>query len=84
MPFNQSKYANEFAKEKYDRLNIQVPKGQKLVIEEHWKSKGYKSLNAYVNDLIKKDMVSNGNHQEIKVEQNTGIIMGDNRGTINM
>lgn len=28
MGFNQSKYANEFAKEKYDRLNIQVPKGK--------------------------------------------------------
>lgn len=35
MAFNQSKYANDFAKQKYDRLNIQVPKGQKAVIEEH-------------------------------------------------
>ena len=35
MGFNQSKYANEFAKEKYDRLNIQVPKGKKSIIEEH-------------------------------------------------
>lgn len=56
MAFNQSKYANEFAKEKYDRLNIQVPKGKKIEIETHWKSKGYKSLNAYVNDLINRDM----------------------------
>ena len=49
-------YANEFTKEKYNRLNIQVPKGQKAIIEQHWKAKGYKSLNAYVNDLIRKDM----------------------------
>lgn len=56
MPFNQSKYANEFAKEKYDRLNIQVPKGKKSSIEKHWREKGYKSLNAYVNDLINHDM----------------------------
>ena len=46
MTFNQSKYANDFAKTNYDRLNIQVPKGQKAVIEAHWKKKGYKSLNA--------------------------------------
>ena len=36
--FNATKYKNDFTKEKYDRLNIQVPKGQKAVIEEHWES----------------------------------------------
>lgn len=56
MPFNESQYANNFAKEKYDRLNIQVPKGQKAVIERHWRSLGYKSLNSYVNEVIQKDM----------------------------
>ena len=56
MTFNQSKYANDFAKTNYDRLNIQVPKGQKAVMEAHWKKKGYKSLNAYVNELIRRDM----------------------------
>lgn len=56
MPFNESQYANNFAKEKYDRLNIQVPKGQKAVIEGHWRSLGYKLLNSYVNEVIQKDM----------------------------
>lgn len=56
MAFNQSEYANNYAKEKYDRLNIQVPKGQKAVIEAHWKRLGYKSLNSYVNELIQNDM----------------------------
>lgn len=78
MAFNQSKYANEFAKEKYDRLNIQVPKGQKAVIEEHWRSKGYKSLNAYVNDLIARDMNRTGESSK------TVNIGRDNNGTINM
>lgn len=54
--FNQSKYANEFAKEKYDRLAIQVPKGYKEIIKTHWKKEGYNSLNEYVNKLIQKDM----------------------------
>ena len=32
-----------------------MSKGQKSVIEQHWKSKGYKSLNSYINTLIKRD-----------------------------
>lgn len=54
--FDKQKYDNEYAKLNYDRCIFNVPKGQKKVIEEHYKSKGYKSLNAYINDLIKSDM----------------------------
>ena len=81
MGFNQSKYANEFAKEKYDRLNIQVPKGKKSIIEEHYKNKGYKSLNAYVNDLIDRDMQGTPG---INVNNNKGIVAGNIHGYINM
>lgn len=56
MAYEKVKYNNEYNKQAYDRLNIQVPKGQKAVIETHWKSLGYKSLNAYVNALIQADM----------------------------
>lgn len=76
--FNQSKYVNEFAKQNYDRLNIQVPKGQKAVIEAHWKAKGYKSLNAYVNDLITRDMERAGEKQGIHVQNSNGVVIGDN------
>ena len=75
MAFNQSKYANEFAKEKYDRLNIQVPKGRKAIIETHWKEKGYKSLNSYINDLINKDIdqgAGEGNGQNADDEKILG------------
>ena len=54
--FNATKYKNEFNKMQYDRVSINFTKGQKEVIEKHWKQKGYRSLNAYVNDLIEKDM----------------------------
>lgn len=80
--FNQAKYIQEFQKEKYDRCIFNVPKGQKAVIEEHWRAKGYKSLNAYVNDLIKKDMDSAAGKQ-ISVKDSTGVIIGDH-GTINL
>jgi len=54
--FNQAKYIQEYQKEKYDRCIFNVPKGFKTVIEEHYKAKGYKSLNTYINALIKADM----------------------------
>ena len=77
--FNESKYKNDFAKKTYDRLNIQVKKGMKLEIEKHRKSKGYKSLNDYVCELIRRDM-SNTNTIIVTemIEQN-----GDNN-TINI
>lgn len=57
--FNPTKYKNEFQKQKYDRLVINVVKGQKVTIQEFAKSQG-KSLNAYIVELIKEDMQ---NHQ---------------------
>lgn len=62
--FNQAKYIQEYQKEKYDRCVFNVPKGQKAVLKEHWTKKGYDSLNAYVNDLIQKDMEQHGQHTE--------------------
>lgn len=56
MAFNQFKYQNNYNKEHYARLSIQVGLEEKSKIDEHWKSKGYKSFNSYVNDLIRKDM----------------------------
>ena len=77
--FNATKYKNEFNKESYDRVSINFPKGQKAVIEAHWKAKGYKSLNAYVNDLITQDMGRTGEKNSKTVN-----IGRDNTGTINM
>ena len=84
MAYEKVKYNNDFNKQTYDRLNIQVPKGKKEVIEAHRKKKGYESLNKYVNDLIRKDMnETEEEKQSINTENNNGIIIGrDNHGTI--
>lgn len=76
--FNATKYKNEFNKESYDRASINFPKGQKAVIETHWRAKGYKSLNAYVNDLITRDMERAGEKQGIHVQNSNGVVIGDN------
>ena len=41
--------------EKIDEIKIRVTKGQKAVIKAHAKNKGL-SLNAYIVDLIEKDI----------------------------
>lgn len=54
--FNATKYKNDFQKEKYDRIIVNVPKGQKENIEKASKEAGYKSLNAYVVSAIDEKM----------------------------
>ena len=50
--FDATKYKNDFQKEKYDRIIVNVPKGQKQIIDENAKKLGYKSLNSFVVDAI--------------------------------
>ncbi|MBR5596621.1 MAG: hypothetical protein IKW30_04350 [Lachnospiraceae bacterium] len=54
--FDATKYKNDFQKEKYDRIIVNVPKGDKKKIDENAKKQGYKSLNAFVVDAIKEKM----------------------------
>jgi len=39
----------------YDELKIRIPKGKKQVVEAHAKGKG-KSINSYVNSLLRADI----------------------------
>lgn len=50
--FDATKYKNDFQKEKYDRIIVNVAKGQKKNIEQRAKELGYKSLNSFVVDAI--------------------------------
>lgn len=56
MAFEQFKYQNDYNKEKYDRIPINVPKGKKELIKAYALSNGYGSINAYVIALIDEDM----------------------------
>ena len=54
--FDATKYKNDFQKEKYDRIIVNVPKGQKKVIDQKAKELGFKSLNSFIVDLINKQL----------------------------
>ena len=49
--FNQFEYQNQYNKEKYDRITIMVPKGNKDVLQTYAKKMNL-SLNAYINKLL--------------------------------
>lgn len=53
--FNPNKYKAKFAKENYDRLAIQLPKGEKDVIKAYAAERGL-SLNAFVAAAIHEKM----------------------------
>ena len=49
--FNKSKYIQEYMKQSYDRVNVQVPKGKKSEWSERAKAAGM-SLNAYITRAV--------------------------------
>lgn len=49
--FNQFEYQNKYNSEKYDRLNIMVPKGRREILKIRAKSMGM-SLNKYIVSAI--------------------------------
>ncbi len=48
-------YRNKWQKENQERIILMVKKGKKECIRSHAEAKGM-SLNAYINELIEKDM----------------------------
>ena len=52
--FNQISYQNEYIKEKYDRINLTVPKGRKEETKKKAAAAG-QSVNEYINALIDND-----------------------------
>ncbi len=53
---SQKKARNKYDKEHFEYATLKLKKGYKDKIKAHAKSTGYDSLNAYINDLIERDM----------------------------
>ena len=50
--FNATQYENDYQKEKYDRIIVNVPKGQREIIQAYAKAKG-QSMNACIVELLR-------------------------------
>ncbi|MBR1562973.1 MAG: hypothetical protein IJ645_07185 [Ruminococcus sp.] len=51
----QTKASNKYNAKAYDRIAVQVKKGQRDIIRAHAEAQGL-SLNGYINKLIEQDM----------------------------
>lgn len=51
----QQKAVNKYVKEKYDRVNVTFPKGQKEVIKDHADKRG-ESVNAFIQRAVSETM----------------------------
>lgn len=80
----KSEYDNQYAKENYDRIIVQVKKGKKELIKHYAKNKGYESVNAYINTLIERDMERTGEKQGIHIQNSNGVVIGgaNNKGIV--
>ena len=54
--FNQIKYQNDFNKQKYDRVTLMLPKGEKEVIKAHAEKYDGGSVNAFIQRAIAETM----------------------------
>lgn len=65
--FDATKYKNDFQKEKYDRIIVNVPKGERDgIIKPFVQRSNYKSLNAFIVDAIHEKMASMESNQSEK------------------
>ncbi len=62
MAFDSVKYRNEFAKDRYDRIVVSVPKGEKESIQAHAASRN-ESVAAFIKRSIAEQMLRDSSNQ---------------------
>lgn len=62
--FNPTNYKNEFTKEKYDRVSLVLPKGEKERLKAHADKYDGGSLNAFLKRAIELTIKSDINDKE--------------------
>ena len=53
--FNQIAYQNDYKREKYDRMELLLPKGRKELLKKKAKAAGV-SMSEYINSLLEKEL----------------------------
>lgn len=65
MKFKKTEYDNKYQKDHYDRIILNVSKGEKEKIKETAINKGYGDMTKYIKALIYQDMNGGGTEKEI-------------------
>ena len=53
--FNQIAYQNDYKREKYDRMELLLPKGRKEILKKKAKAAGV-SMSEYIKSLLEKEV----------------------------
>ena len=53
-------YANDYISNKYDRFNVTMPKGTKVLLQQHSKKHGDKSVTALIVRAIRAQIIQDG------------------------
>lgn len=53
--FNQIAYQNDYKREKYDRMELLLPKGREEILKKKAKAAGV-SMSEYINSLLEKEL----------------------------
>ena len=53
--FNQIAYQKDYKREKYDRMELLLPKGRKEILKKKAKAAGV-SMSEYINSLLEKEL----------------------------
>lgn len=56
MTFVKKEYDQKYAKDNYDRIPINVKKGEREIIKKRAEEKGFDSITQYIKDLIYNDL----------------------------
>ena len=59
----QQKAVNKYVRDNYDRVNVNMPKGQKETVKAHAEARG-ESVNAFINRAVLETM-ERDNSQEV-------------------
>lgn len=71
---NRSEYKQQFYSDHYERIHLAVPKGMKQIIQNLASEKGM-SVNAYLQDLIRKDQEGMFDSMQV-AEKNREMVSG--------
>lgn len=77
MTFDKKKYDQKYQKDNYDRIALNVKKGDKNLIMEHAKKQGFDSITDYIKHIIYTDInahTENNLHIETINQNGTGTI----------
>lgn len=79
MVFDKRKYDQKFQKDNYDRIALNVKKGDKAIIAEFAKNNGFESITDYIKHVVYMDMEKRKD-TKIHIEN----INQNGKGTINI